>query len=160
MYPHGNGQRARGSSRLPTSEAWGPRDKTHTPPLGALDRRAGATGAIGMGPKWLIVSETIKAGKGLSKGSRLPRGPCACALRLLLHVAVAAWIQYSIPAGFAPLTYAPSALTIIRYHVPHAAVRVGCAQQHRRRPLSSGTLFHMSMPTKVLPKSRIYCCNS
>ena len=40
---------ARADRRDWPSEAWGPRDKTHTPPLGALDRgRAGATGAVGM----------------------------------------------------------------------------------------------------------------
>jgi hypothetical protein len=50
---------ARADRRDWPSEAWGPRgsgDKTHTPPLGALDRRAGATGAVGMGPKWLVPS--------------------------------------------------------------------------------------------------------
>ena len=36
------------------SETCGPRDKTHTPPLGALDRCAGPTGAVGTAPKWLF----------------------------------------------------------------------------------------------------------
>ena len=35
-------------------EGWGPRDNTHTPLLGALDRRAGGTGAVGMGRKRLV----------------------------------------------------------------------------------------------------------
>ena len=34
---------ARADRRDWPSEAWEPRDKTHTPPLGALGRRAGAT---------------------------------------------------------------------------------------------------------------------
>ena len=46
---------ARADRRDWPSEAWGPRDKTHTPPLGALDRRAGATGAVGTAPKFLLL---------------------------------------------------------------------------------------------------------
>ena len=45
---------ARADRRDWPSETCGPRDKTHTPPLGALDRRVGATGAVGTGPKWLV----------------------------------------------------------------------------------------------------------
>ena len=45
---------ARADRRDWPSEAWGPRGKTHTPPQDALDRRAGATGAVGTAPKWLV----------------------------------------------------------------------------------------------------------
>jgi hypothetical protein len=45
---------ARADRRDCPSEAWRPRGKTHTPPLDSLDRRAGATGAVGMGPNWLF----------------------------------------------------------------------------------------------------------
>ena len=57
---------ARADRRDWPSEAWGPRDKIHTPPLGALDRRAGATGAVGMARKRLVTSEVTSAGKGLT----------------------------------------------------------------------------------------------
>ena len=38
---------ARAHLRDYPSEAWEPRDKTHTPPLGAFDRRTGVAGAGG-----------------------------------------------------------------------------------------------------------------
>ena len=72
---------ARADRRDWPSAAWGPRDKTHTPPLGALDRRTGATGAVGMAHNILVVSETTGVGKGLtyfldsSFGSAHGRGP-------------------------------------------------------------------------------------
>ena len=40
-------------------------NKTHTPPLGALVWRAGATGAVGTGPKWLVPLNGTCVGKGL-----------------------------------------------------------------------------------------------
>ena len=61
---------ARADRRDWPSEAWGPRDnrdKTHTPPLGALGRRAGGTGAVGMGRNILVASEATRAGKGLNE---------------------------------------------------------------------------------------------
>jgi hypothetical protein len=48
------------------SEAWGPRDKTHTPPLSTLDRRAGGTGAVGIAHNILVVLKTTSVGKGLN----------------------------------------------------------------------------------------------
>ena len=41
----------------------GPRGKTHTPPLGSLDRRAGATGAVGTAPKWLTPLRGVRVGQ-------------------------------------------------------------------------------------------------
>ena len=38
-----------------------------TPPLGALDRHAAATGAVGMTHNILIASEAISVGKGVKK---------------------------------------------------------------------------------------------
>jgi hypothetical protein len=52
------------------SEAWRPRHKTHTPPLGAFDRRAVATGAVGMARNILVASEVTSAGKGLKDAFR------------------------------------------------------------------------------------------
>ena len=62
---------ARGGRRDCPSEAWGPRDKTYTPPLDALDRRAGATGAVGMGRNILYSLEEYRVGKGLIHISRV-----------------------------------------------------------------------------------------
>jgi hypothetical protein len=45
---------ARADRRDCPSEAWGPRGKTHAPPLGALDRRVGATGAGRYGPEMAV----------------------------------------------------------------------------------------------------------
>ena len=60
---------ARADHRDWPSETCGPRDKTHTPPLGASDRRAGATGAVGTGPKWLDTLKVSSVGKGLRDAS-------------------------------------------------------------------------------------------
>jgi hypothetical protein len=57
---------ARADHRDWPSEAWGPRDKTHTSPLGVLDRRAEGTGAVGMARKRLVTSEVTSVRKGLS----------------------------------------------------------------------------------------------
>ena len=58
---------ARTDRRDCPSEAWGPRGKSHTPPLGALDRHTGATGAVGTAPKSkrLYRSDKYRVGKGL-----------------------------------------------------------------------------------------------
>ena len=65
---------ARADRRDCPSEAWGPRGKTHTPPLDVLDRHAGGTGAVGItAPKWLVTLKvTTRVGKGLS-----PSRPCS-----------------------------------------------------------------------------------
>ena len=55
---------ARADRRDWPSEAWGPRDQTHTPPLGALDRRAGATGAVGTAEVASLLGED-QCGKGV-----------------------------------------------------------------------------------------------
>ena len=47
-------------------ERWGPRGKTHTPPLDALGRLVGGTGAVGTAPKWLDLSDRTRLGKGLT----------------------------------------------------------------------------------------------
>ena len=56
---------ARADRRDCPSEAWGPRGKTHPPPLDALDRRAGGAGAVGTAPKRLVPSDGTRVGKGL-----------------------------------------------------------------------------------------------
>jgi hypothetical protein len=55
---------ARADRRDCPSEAWGPRGKTHTPPPGALDRHAGATGAVTVRPR----SGWSPTGTGVGKG--------------------------------------------------------------------------------------------
>ena len=57
---------ARADRRDWPSEAWGPRGETHIPPLGALDRRAVATGAVGMAHKRLVILKVTSVGKGLT----------------------------------------------------------------------------------------------
>jgi hypothetical protein len=55
------------TAQVRLSEAWEPRHKTHTPPLDALDRRAGGTGAIGMGRNIPLYSlKEYRVGKGLT----------------------------------------------------------------------------------------------
>ena len=56
---------ARADRRDCPSEAWGPRGKAHSPPLDALGRLAGGTGAVSTAPKWLVSSKETRVGKGL-----------------------------------------------------------------------------------------------
>ena len=64
-----------------TSEAWGPRDKTHTPPLGALGRCTGGAGAVGTGPKRLVPSDGTREGPAPAAGgkARKRKGPLGLA---------------------------------------------------------------------------------
>jgi hypothetical protein len=78
---------ARADRRDWPSEAWGPRDKTRTPPLGALDRRTGGTEAVSTGPKCLIPLNGI-SGKGVKQ----------------LHTSVGTmWCSCSCPADSTPI---------------------------------------------------------
>ena len=84
-HPQGNGHgpaRARIVDRLSSlvsrdcpSESWRSRGngKTHTPPLDALDRRAGGTGAVGTALKRLTPLRVRGVGKGKGLIRRLSR---------------------------------------------------------------------------------------
>ena len=79
---------ARADRRDCPSEAWGPRDKTHTPPLDALDR-AEAAGTVGTGPEKAVLHGEVQGGKRVKRlGSRRaelgpwPRGISFCLMTL------------------------------------------------------------------------------
>jgi hypothetical protein len=71
LRPPSRQRPARADRRNCPSEAWGPREETHTPLLDALDWRAGATGAVRMTSKWRrsLYGESVTGlGKGLNSG--------------------------------------------------------------------------------------------